>query len=334
VGLLDMQMWMRSSQQRGQRHERKHRAYQDKESFKWERATQRVRQRLGPQLMPRVVSVSDRESDIYQYLADKLGHQERLVVRACWDRTVQEADTQVYAPLWEVLQGAPPVGRMLLPVPQRAGRPARVADLMVRATRVKLRRPKTVTSTYPAHLEVNVVVVREEEVDEAVTEPLEWVLLTNEAVESPEQVLEVVRMYRLRWRIEEFHKVWKTGVGVERLRLQTALHLLRMATILAFVAIRLWQLRDLMDCEPQAPCERVLEPLQWKVLWAVVEHKPLPKQVPPLQWAYYALARLAGWVDTKGTGRVGWATLWRGWFKLQERMEGFYAASLVAGAEK
>src|SRR5260364_31696 len=43
-------------------------------------------------------------------------------------------------------------------------------------------------------------------------EPLRWVLLTTEAVASPEQALAVVRYYECRWRIEDYHKAWKSGV--------------------------------------------------------------------------------------------------------------------------
>jgi len=331
VGLLDMETWMRPAQQRGTRHQRKQRAYPDKESFKWERTAQRVRERLGPEAMATVVSVSDRESDIYQYLADKLRHKERFVVRASWNRTVQWEEQSEWTPLWEALGDAPPVGRMVMEIPQRGGRQARQADMEVRALRSKLRRPQRVAGSYPAHLEVNVVRVREEEPRLSEPEPLEWVLLTWEPIQTPQQVLDIVGWYRMRWKIEEFHKVWKTGVGVERLRLQTAQNLLRMAIILAFVAIRLGQVRDLLARDPEGSCEQVLKPLEWKVLWAVVENKALPQEVPSLRWAYYAVARLAGWIDTKGTGRVGWATIWRGWFKLQERMEGFHAASIVGG---
>ena len=82
--------------------------------------------------------------------------------------------------------------------------------------------------------------------------------------------------------------------------------------MLAIIAVGLLQLREQMAQDPHQPCERVLSPLEWKVLWAVVENKPLPRHVPSQQWAFYALARLAGWIDTKHTGRVGWLTLWQG----------------------
>jgi hypothetical protein len=66
----------------------------------------------------------------------------------------------------------------------------------------------------------------------------------------------------------------------------------------------------------------VLSTLEWKLLWLKQESKPLPEQPPSLYWAYINLAKLAGWQDSKQTGRVGWQTLWEGWFNLQNLVEG------------
>lgn len=64
---------------------------------------------------------------------------------------------------------------------------------------------------------------------------------------------------------------------------------------------------------------------EWRILWVLTEHKkPLPDRPPSARWAYRALAKLGGFTDTKRTGRAGWATLWRGWFRLQERLEGYW----------
>jgi hypothetical protein len=47
------------------------------------------------------------------------------------------------------------------------------------------------------------------------------------------------------------------------------------------------------------------------------------KTVPSARWAFYAIAKLGGFADTKRTGRPGWDTIWHGWFRLQERLEGY-----------
>jgi hypothetical protein len=336
LGLIEQHYWMREQAARGQRHQRRERDYLDKESFKWQRASELMRLRLGRELMNKVVSVCDRESDVYEYLSDKLEHHERFILRACWNRKVELAmdpERQNAAHLFSVLAQAKLVARTRVQVPQRGGRPAREAELELRTLRVRFQRPKHgIGRRGPARIGLNVVVAREVD-PPAEVEPLEWILLTTEPIQTTEQVLKVLRGYRLRWRVEEFHKAWKSGAGVERARHQSAGNLQRAAVILAFVAVRLLQLREAVEQDPQASCELVFEPVQWRVLWAAVEKSKPPKQAPSLRWAYYALGRLARWTDSKRTGRIGWQTLWRGWRELQLRVEGYHAAILLSEAE-
>jgi Transposase Tn5 dimerisation domain len=100
-----------------------------------------------------------------------------------------------------------------------------------------------------------------------------------------------------------------------------------MRVITAFLAVRLLPLRERLDAPADAPettCERVLSKDEWKVLWLSTEHnQPLPKIAPSARWAFYAIAKLGGFADTKRTGRPGWDTIWHGWFRLQERLDGY-----------
>jgi hypothetical protein len=91
-----------------------------------------------------------------------------------------------------------------------------------------------------------------------------------------------------------------------------------MLTITAFLAVRLLQLRELMEAKETIGAT-VLAEDEWKVLWLSTEpNKSLPKTATPAGWTFYAIAKLGGFSDTKRTGRVGWDTIWHGWFRLQE----------------
>jgi hypothetical protein len=57
-------------------------------------------------------------------------------------------------------------------------------------------------------------------------------------------------------------------------------------------------------------------------MWSKTEHKALPKKPPSMYRAYYALAKLGRWHDSKATGIVGWEALWDGWFVLSQLLEG------------
>jgi len=97
--------------------------------------------------------------------------------------------------------------------------------------------------------------------------------------------------------------------------------------------VRLLQLRESLAApagEPEATCEIVLSADEWKVLWVSTKPKePIPQRAPSAHWAFYAIARLGGFTDTKHTGRPGWDTIWHGWFRLQERLEGYQLSKSV-----
>ena len=112
-------------------------------------------------------------------------------------------------------------------------------------------------------------------------EKLSWLLLTSEPIDTLQQQLHVIDIYTTRWRIEDFHKAWKTGAGVERLRMASADNLERSASILAFVGVRLLQLREVLTLpvylrkrgqieEAKAlenqSCSGVLEDDEWRIL--------------------------------------------------------------------
>ncbi len=81
IGLIAQQHWCRDRAHYGKKHKRKQRAYEDKESYRWEQASVQVSNRLGS-VMQRTISVCDRESDVYEYLLYKCGHDQRFVVPA------------------------------------------------------------------------------------------------------------------------------------------------------------------------------------------------------------------------------------------------------------
>lgn len=331
VGLVEQRRWCREDAGYGRKHARKRRAYEDKESYKWQQASERMVGRMG-NAMARTISVCDRESDVYEYLRCKHEQAQRYVIRAQSDRGLTQGEQTLFGALageqaWQY--------EATVDIGQRGGRAARKARVQVCGRRVEVKPPAD-RGKQAMSLPINVVLVREPAGDGS-HERLNWVLLTSEPVQTVEHVKRIVRYYELRWRIEEYHKAWKSGVGVERLRQQSPASLERMLAITAFVAVRLLQLREQLPSRPdkdasqaELTCDHILETEEWKVLWLTVRKPPLPATPPTARWACLALASLGGFTDTKRTGRPGWATLWHGWQVLQERVAGFRLATGMA----
>ncbi len=324
VGLVDQTYWLRKPSARGKAAQRREREYQDKESFKWEAASRRLSSRLGEKMQD-VISVCDRESDIYQYLHYKQKNAQRFVLRSSWDRSIDSEEGN----LFQQATNAPVLGCYEIEIPQKGGRKARKAKLELRAIPILINRPQRLTKEWES-VQVNLVVA--EEVGDTNEEKLCWRLLTSEPIDRFEAARKITRYYELRWRVEDFHKAWKSGgTDVEDLRLQEPDNIRRVAVIMAFVAVRLLQMREVFHKARACPganvaCDKLLDKFEWQALWLTHEKKPLPKTVPGITWAYEAIARLGGWTDSKRTGVVGWATLWKGWFRLQDRTDGLILA--------
>lgn len=270
--------------------------------------------------MTHVVSVCDRESDVYEYMNYKVNQKQRFVIRATQSRKVENSSSR----LFELPQQLKAAGERTIQVEQKGGRVARKAQMKLFYAQTTILPPKGKSGEA---LPLYYVCCKEdgEESD------LCWHLLTTEKVENTQQAQQIVEAYEQRWLIEDYHKAWKTGgTQVEDLRMQSLDNLERMITVLSFVACRILQLKFIGlqgKAAPEQSCEVILQPIEWKLLWLKKEKgKKPPKKPPPMYWAYKALAGLGGWQDSKRTGRAGWQVLWEGWYKLQVLVEGYELA--------
>lgn len=318
----------------------------EKESGKWADASYFCRQRLGD-TMTRVISVCDREADILSYLENKQQHKERFVVRAKHRRKLTGTDKN----LFDYLDEQPQLGEYSIKISQKGmknsqGKPvnraSRTARLTVKVAQVTL---DATTAVNP----LNVVYAAESN-SEGKSEALRWVLLTSEPIASLKEALHVIDIYAARWRIEDFHKAWKTGAGAERQRMTEPAHLERAVSILAFIGVRLLQLREVMslplylrkkglidealEMENQC-CDTVFEEDEWKILlqhYKVRGHDG--KTAPSMKWAYQSLAKLGGFTDSKRTGMASWSTIWEGWDILQAQVSGYRVAKEMLASGK
>lgn len=345
LGLVAQEVWAREPEERGKRHRRKALPVEAKESAKWLRGLVQTEQRLG-QAGPRVISVADREADVYELfsLADQL--QGDWLIRARHDRNLKDEPGH----LLRVVEAAPVEVCTVVELPRTDEREARKAKLEVRRAQVVLvppRRPVEVIEQWwskhpevehlaPRKLQpVRVGVVLVSEVGFPVgrakdaakaDKPVRWLLLTSLAVESPEQALRCVGYYRLRWLIERYHFALKSGCRVEKLRLQTVQRLERALTVCAVVAWRLLWLTYEARAHPEAPCTEVLEDQTWHLLWAVSCPKvALPVSPPSLRTVLRQIASLGGFLGRKADGEPGVQTVWRGLRRLNDMLSAYHA---------
>ena len=227
----------------------------DKESLRWERGHERAQELARACPATRVVTVCDREGDIWALLATAASQGAGLVVRAshaAQRRVVLETGEQ--QDLWEHVAALPRLAGKTVEIVACGGkraRPGRKAKLDLRAARVRLAPPRKSRSRET----VNMLAVSATEPDPpAGKEPLNWLLLTTEDRADTETAQTVVTWYERRWTIEEYFKVLKTGARIEDRRLDHADDLRKCLAFDAVTACHVFDLerraRDKPDTRP------------------------------------------------------------------------------------
>jgi hypothetical protein len=317
LGVLTREIWARDEPEfepKEQRRQRRQRPIQDKESYKWLKAV-RTTTALCPEQTD-VVTVGDSEADIYEMFQEVEDVGAKMLIRASQDRAVVQSGQ-----LRHVLSQRPISGYLKVEIPAQRNRAGRTAEVEVRYGQVTLRPPYRAKSCQaelrPLH--VYLVWVRETEKPSDGTEPLEWLLVTNVEVHNFVDAVERVKWYRLRWNIEVFHKILKSGCKVEACRLENAEGLIRYLTLKSIIAWRLFWMVQINRVEPDASCTLVLAEHEWQALYVKIHRKPAPPEtVPTVHQVVRWIAQLGGFLGRKSDGEPGVTVLWRGWQRLQD----------------
>lgn len=317
LGLLDLQTWSRPEQEYGKRKTHKNKSIQDKESYKWLKsfqATHALQTQLPKTLM---VHVADRESDIYEFfeLVTRDQSAAKVLIRANHNRLVDHPEKY----LWDFMASQKVRGTYTIEVPRKKKQPKRQAVLSIRSTPVTLKRPHNIaTPNMPVTIPLWAIFAKEQDPPQNV-EPISWLLLATIAIETFEAAVEKIQWYTIRWQIELFHKVLKSGCKTEERQLQSAEKLINCLAIDAIVAWRIIFLTKLGRQVPDLPCSVVFQEYEWKALYCFVHHTTeLPEKEPTLQETIHMVASLGGFLGRKSDGQPGSITLWRGLIRLND----------------
>ncbi len=316
LGLLHHHMWTRDPETVGLKHQRHQRQTADKESQRWLTALSQTQQMVPPDLQ--VVTVADREADIFDLFAMERPAHSHLLIRAAYSRRVEHEAKH----LWPLLQQTPVAGQMTVEVGRGDEHPARQAQVRLRWTDLKLEPPGHHKQRRRlASIPLCGVLVEEIEPPEGVS-AISWLLLTSLPVESWDEAVQVVEWYTRRWVSERFHHVLKSGCRVEHLQLQTKERLERAVATYCLVAWRLLWLTYAARLQPEEPCSLALTRSEWQVLYCHTHGTSRPSQTAPsLEDAVRWIGQLGGFLGRKRDGAPGVQVLWRGWRRLHDMAE-------------
>jgi hypothetical protein len=341
LGVLEAELWAREDKSFRQGALRKQKPIEEKESYRWVEgylATQKAAQQL-PQC--EVISLSDREGDIYEVFeawalaGEKDGPRAQWIIRGQQNRALEGLESAGGAQLLTTLRGAPELGAIEFEVRSRRGRKkqagtsvaversARTVRQSLRALRVTPRAPFRRGRKLAA---VSFWAVLAEEIDPpAGEEPLRWLLLTSLEVTTLPAAQRIVALYLRRWDIEVFHRVLKTGCRVEQIQLKQEQAVRNSLALYLIIAWRLLYLLHLGRQCPQLPCTVVFAEEEWKAACTVAAAKKIagykkgqPLHEPSLGEFVTLVARLGGHLGRRSDKPPGAQALWQGLARVRD----------------
>ncbi len=318
LGLVHQQVWARDPEQKGKSKKRKQLPISEKESQRWLDSLQATQSAV--QEGTHIITIADREADIYDLFAVPRAANMDLLIRANYDRRVQ-VDNEEIGKLWDCVEQTPIQGTILVHLEHKPGQKARDVELTIRSMKLSIMPavsdPKGLHACHEP-IPLTAILVLEEHPPEGET-PLCWLLLTSLPVQTFQQAAQCVRWYQYRWLIERYHFVLKSGCRFEDLQLETAQRLERALATYCIVAWRLLWLIYQERQTPEASCEVALQTYEWQALYAFLHHTPTVPETPPcLREAIRWIAQMGGFLARQSDGEPGLQTLWRGLRRLDD----------------
>ncbi|GHT60214.1 IS4 family transposase [Spirochaetia bacterium] len=292
---------------------KKIRPIEEKESFRWletlERSTADIPDRI------KVVTVCDREGDMYEFFAKAASLNEPLLIRIVQNRMTVENKR-----ILDEIQKKKCQGRVGVTIPRdsRNSIPEREAVLQLRYAQFAVKRPHILNpvKSLPDSVTMNIIYVKEEHPPKG-NKPIEWFLATTEPVTTPEEAYEKVGYYIQRWKIERFHYVLKSGCVIEKLQERSVERTTTLILMYSVIAVMILSMTYAGRLTPDLPCSMLLEKEEWELLFCVANKtKTTPESPYSVAEAITYLGQLGGPKRAPSDGPPGVKTIWIGLMKL------------------
>lgn len=311
LGILEQQIWTRPVEKK--KNQKTQKSVFNKESKRW--LTNLVSAELAiPSTTTTVVTVTDREGDIYDLFALDREPNSELLIRAKHNRRVNHELKFVK----QAMEQIPDAGQLKISVPRQDEKKSRTANLTIRYASFDFSPPINRAKSFKRQsVTLNVISATEENPPPEV-KPITWLLLTSLEVKNFDQATCRIRWYTYRWLIERYHYVLKSGCRIEQLQLKTAERIKKALATYTIVAWRLLWLTYQARENPHLPSDTILEKYEWESLYCHFHSFPLPSEPPSIKQVVTWIAQLGGFLARNHDGFPGVKTLWRGLQRLHD----------------
>ena len=300
---------------------------EEKESIRWLQNLEQSTALLGDPA--RCVHIGDRESDIYELFCKAQEAGTRFLLRTCVDRRAGDGSYTIAEEMAEV----PCKGQHRIEVRDRRGR---VSEAVLELTyrQIKILPPVDKQRRYPA-LTLTVLHAIERGKPRG-RDRIVWKLVTNLSIHSRTEAIEKLEWYALRWKIEVFHKILKSGCQAERSKLRTAERLVNLLALFCILSWRIFWLTMLNRMTESAKPSLAFTPLEIRILnrLAADRQATRARHFATIQSCLRQLARLGGYLDRACDPPPGNIVIWRGMSRLSDIALGSKLGAQLVGNSK
>jgi hypothetical protein len=155
--------------------------------------------------------------------------------------------------------------------------------------------------------------------------------MTDLSIKSRADAIEKLDWYAMRWKIETFHKILKSGCKAEESKLRTADRLANLISVFCILSWRIFWLTMLNRCAARAPAQLALTQTEVELLDRIVKDTPRTTRAPPLLRSLIKLAQLGGYLARANDPPPGNTVMWRGIRRLIDIQLGYELAQEHCG---
>jgi hypothetical protein len=296
---------------------------EEKESVRWLENLKHSTELLGD--AGRCVHIGDRESDIYELFCAAVQSGTKFLLRTCVDRLAGEGRHTISA----VMRGAKVKATYRVAVRDVKGTTTE-ATVEVRYKRLQIQPPIGKQKNYPP-LTVTVIHAQERTKPRG-REKIDWKLITNLSVRSRKDALEKLSWYAMRWKIETFHKILKSGCKAEASKLRAAERIVNLIAVFCILSWRIFWMTTINRVAPTVSPSLALTTIEMHVLDLLIHDKTASRRRKATLAPYLMkIARLGGYLARAKDPPPGNTVMWRGVSRLTDIELGFVMGAQTCG---
>ena len=330
LGLVNQKFIERKEIKAGSKKIKKHlihnQAVEEKESYRWIEAVRNFQQ-LGCKKRE-IVHVTDREGDFFELYRECCELEEKFLIRAAHNRNINKSKRREPSKdkMFDYFYSLNSSGKITIDIQVNKETKYRKAELSIAFEKFTFPPPPNRTVKKDGNkldnMELYGIMIKEENPPKD-QEALEWLLITNIVITNIGEAIEKMKWYSLRWNIETFHKILKSGCSVEYAQLRSREKLIKYVTTKSIIAWKIFWLSRSSKLEKGLDCSAILTKNEEEILFKRFNEGK--KYIKPilLEQAYIWIAKLGGYIGRKADPPPGIITIWRGWTRFMNMVDDY-----------